>query len=562
MAQVPQQTLQWLYNVLSNDYQYPQPTYSLVASALSRYPSLVPRTDVYTYENGHSDLLLALNGNLPVTFRGNIYRFPIELWIPKGSPAEAPFVFVRAEGKADIAIRPGQHVGVDGRVYHPYLRDWGRNEPSNIVDLLRILQDIFAKEPPVVAKQQQQKHQPQTQSPRPPPPPKERPGVTHMEVPSGPVPPPKPPKPGEEYADRAPVNHQRSASRTGPPLPPLPHELEQRYQSPQQGHGNGYPPPLGPSSASYNQPSSSTAGSGPPPLPPLPPQVQQYQQGSSTPVSPLSPNGHARFPDSRYQQAPPLPHSPLRGVTVPSLSSPTPASTPPRAPSPTPRPPDRPLRHQPTRANRAFSPASNPTKSTKRAPSAPPIHSTGFSGQQSTPTKPRRAHAPPGPALSPPSRPHAPDRRAAPARTPLDPPRDQRSDPAPLAPRLRRRRLSRETNPSARHRRRARRADGRAAAAVGPVWRDCGDRGGGVGAGAGGGTGEGRGERFCKADEGVGAGGVFENGACEEGGEGVGVGGWEGGKGGWGGGWGGVLWVSDVGGGGVSDEGLGMGDEV
>lgn len=27
-----------------------------------------------------------------------------------------------------MAIRAGQHVGVDGRVYHPYLRDWAARE--------------------------------------------------------------------------------------------------------------------------------------------------------------------------------------------------------------------------------------------------------------------------------------------------------------------------------------------------------------------------------------------------------------------------------------------------
>lgn len=74
------------------------------------------------YENGASALLLHLSGTLPVTFRGTTYRFPIALWVPHGYPQEAPLVYVTpTEG---MAVRPGQHVDPQGKIYHPYLVGW------------------------------------------------------------------------------------------------------------------------------------------------------------------------------------------------------------------------------------------------------------------------------------------------------------------------------------------------------------------------------------------------------------------------------------------------------
>jgi ESCRT-I complex subunit TSG101 len=185
-----------------------------------------------------------------------------------------------------MAIRPGQHVSVDGRVYHPYLRDWSVTQRPNIVDFLRLLQDVFAREPPVVAKptQQPQSSYPQSPMQRPPPPPKEQPRPTQYhpaEMPAG-APPPRPPKPGEQGHTATPSQSRND----GPPLPPLPHERAR--QSPQLPQGNGFGPPQ-PQRYSH--------------APPLPHQVQQnYRQG---PPSPIVSNSHT--PTQRYTQPPPLP---------------------------------------------------------------------------------------------------------------------------------------------------------------------------------------------------------------------------------------------------------------
>lgn len=74
------------------------------------------------FENGVSALLLHLVGTLPVNFRGAIYKFPIELWIPTAYPMEPPMVYVTPT--QDMVIRVGQHVTLEGRVYHHYLAHW------------------------------------------------------------------------------------------------------------------------------------------------------------------------------------------------------------------------------------------------------------------------------------------------------------------------------------------------------------------------------------------------------------------------------------------------------
>lgn len=74
------------------------------------------------YETGFSALILVLTGTLPVSFRGTIYKFPVALWIPNTYPRDPPMVYVTPA--QDMAVRIGQHVTLEGRVYHHYLAHW------------------------------------------------------------------------------------------------------------------------------------------------------------------------------------------------------------------------------------------------------------------------------------------------------------------------------------------------------------------------------------------------------------------------------------------------------
>ncbi|GFG02510.1 tumor susceptibility gene 101 protein [Aspergillus udagawae] len=252
MAAVPQRTLNWLYSVLTRDhydpkqtYQDPNRTYYDVANVLAQYPSLSPRTDVYTYETGFSALLLHLTGTIPVSFRGTVYKFPIALWIPNTYPREPPMVYVTPT--PDMAVRVGQHVTLEGKVYHHYLAHWAEAwDRSNLIDFLMILREVFAKEPPVKYKQPQVPQGPQqagpTQTPPPLPPlPPELSSSTHQPSPipqsappqpTGQVPPPPPPKPGQAVAAEQPQVPQAGRYNSPAPLPPLPpKEQDLRRQS-------------------------------------------------------------------------------------------------------------------------------------------------------------------------------------------------------------------------------------------------------------------------------------------------------------------------------------------
>ncbi|OKL63266.1 hypothetical protein UA08_01686 [Talaromyces atroroseus] len=253
MAAVPQSTLTWLWNVLAKNhydpkqtYRDPNRTYHDVARALAQYPSFGPRTDVYTSENGTPSLLLHLAGTLPVSFRGAVYNIPIDTWVPTAYPLEAPIVYVSPT--PDMLVRSGQHVTLEGRVYHHYLAHWHEAwDRSSIVELFAILREVFAKEPPV--KHRPPRATPPTQPGAPPPlpplPPEisaspqpiELPAIDNRQAP--PRPPQLPPKPGQA----PPVHSPPPASRgSGPAVPPLPPKAQIPQRQDYIYSHNGSPP--------------------------------------------------------------------------------------------------------------------------------------------------------------------------------------------------------------------------------------------------------------------------------------------------------------------------------
>ncbi|AEO64695.1 uncharacterized protein THITE_2110989 [Thermothielavioides terrestris NRRL 8126] len=260
---VQQHVLNWLYSVLTSEYHDVNRTYNDVAQALSQYPSLSPRTDVYTFPNGTSALLLHLSGTIPVLFRGATYRFPISLWVPHAYPREPPLVYVTPT--ETMMVRPGQHVDPQGQVYHPYLVGWPTFwDKSTILDFLAILRDVFAKEPPVVSRQQAPPL-PSQQTPTPPPVP--------------PLPPDLAPKPASRAQTTAP-----EAVRPPPP-PPKP--------------GTQNQPP--------QQPSPSPAQAAGPRVPPPPPKVGGPAISQAPEGAPASQQQPISSGPSRYETAPPLP---------------------------------------------------------------------------------------------------------------------------------------------------------------------------------------------------------------------------------------------------------------
>ncbi|KAI0454308.1 UEV domain-containing protein [Xylaria acuta] len=359
---VQQHVLNWLYSVLTSEYHDVNRTYNDVAQALSQYPSLSPRTDVHTFDNGVSALLLHLSGTIPVAFRGTTYRFPISIWVPHAYPREPPLGYVTPTDT--MMVRPGQHVDPQGRVYHPYLVRWAEFwDKSSILDFLAILRDIFAKEPPVVSRQQLRTAQQQSvPSPTPPPVPplppdmaRPSPQSTQSPHPSDPRPPPPPPK-GSDLPQVVPTPTSRA---DGPPLPPLPrqevHQLPVQYNANQPGQQVAPPtnrlsrydtaPPLPPQDLRpHAQPppnpqvqASPHAYTQPPPNLPYPSQQQRpgYPQ-EVPPASSQQPQDHRRLSYVSGTSEPPS----YRGGPPPNWQQPAPQQPPPQPVTKPPPPPD------------------------------------------------------------------------------------------------------------------------------------------------------------------------------------------------------------------------------
>ncbi|KAH0494820.1 hypothetical protein TgHK011_008405 [Trichoderma gracile] len=288
---VQQHVLNWLYSVLTSEYHDVNRTYNDVATVLARYPTLAPRTDVHTFPNGASALLLHLKGTIPVLFRGATYRFPVSIWVPHAYPREAPLVYVTPTDT--MMVRPGQHVDPQGQVYHPYLAGWVDFwDKSTLNDLLSVLTDIFAKEPPVIARQQARTA---TQSP---PPPQQPPPIT-PHPPERPLPPTSSPAPP----------HTHQAEPRPPPPPPKPHQEVPRQETPRQ---EARPPPV-PPHPHLASPSPPSAGipSRYDSAPPLPPQAQAprppYQPQPHTQSVPPYANAQGPYPPQSPPQTHPQP---------------------------------------------------------------------------------------------------------------------------------------------------------------------------------------------------------------------------------------------------------------
>lgn len=259
--------------------------------------------------------------------------------MPYAYPREAPLVYVTPP--QGMVVRPGQHVSAEGRIFHPYIARWREFwDKSNTVDLLAILRDVFAKEPPAVATPTRASvvappPQPTSSPPRVPPLPPElerasrqsgQPPSHRNAVSSPPRRPPKehagadqppystlsgqdtgwspdPPPIGNWFrvghtASQQPLNGIQQPPEAGPPLPQRLSSTQgaaQQYaqsREPAMGqHASYIQNPERPDSVFFAAPQaySQTTGSRPhgrPPPPPLPPQYHEQRLSSPAGMSP------------------------------------------------------------------------------------------------------------------------------------------------------------------------------------------------------------------------------------------------------------------------------------
>ncbi|KAI0006231.1 UEV domain-containing protein [Russula compacta] len=223
-----------------------------VDSTLSLYSTLRPKTDVYTYDDGRTQLLLCIHGLLPIEYRQASYHIPIAIWLTRNYPREPPLAFVVPT--SDMLVRPSKYVDVSGLCRINYIINWEKKyEGCDLRSLIQAMQHYFSGEPPVYSKPRPESgpsagSRPSEQDgPSRPPPPVPRPPVQPpppiasplASPPSRPTPPPKPsgtispaiphslpPTVHTPHSDHhSPIHPQYHKSPNLPPKPPLPPPL-------------------------------------------------------------------------------------------------------------------------------------------------------------------------------------------------------------------------------------------------------------------------------------------------------------------------------------------------
>ncbi|KAF8447998.1 UEV domain-containing protein [Boletus edulis BED1] len=319
-----------------------------VEAALVRFPALRPKSDVYTYDDGRTQLLLCLHGLLQITFKGSSYNIPIAVWLTRDYPRSPPISYVVPTPV--LLIRPSKYVDLNGRCSIDYIHDWIRKpEPCNLAALLQAMQDHFSHTPPLYAK-------PKPPSPRPAPQPQSplslplsRPQSRHDDrpaLPPKPVSSKTPALPSRPIATPLGYSQTDLYNRPPPQLPQQPRVLARppQYQKSTQGlyatDGNTLRSPIEHSRDSSSPTTPNYRASMPPDaLTTIPfPGSQSPPTHVRPPVPPSAfpqHTPHATRPRPRGFPPPVTQHNPSPNL----LEDEFPAQQPPPAPAP-PRPPN------------------------------------------------------------------------------------------------------------------------------------------------------------------------------------------------------------------------------
>jgi len=113
---------------------------------LRTFRFLKPKQETYIHNNGSSEMMVCLEGTLPITFKGSHYYIPIIIWIPRTYPTAAPICYVTPT--KDMEIKRG-HTSVEpsGQCQFPCLQQWNSNQ--SIMHILMTMSQVFSDEPPV-----------------------------------------------------------------------------------------------------------------------------------------------------------------------------------------------------------------------------------------------------------------------------------------------------------------------------------------------------------------------------------------------------------------------------
>ncbi|MES1915517.1 MAG: hypothetical protein MHM6MM_007446 [Cercozoa sp. M6MM] len=130
-------------------YQHQNVTVQQVNYLLQNVQSLAPRRRAYTFPNGQVVHMLQVFGTVPITFQGNTYNIPVEIWFPPRFPYAPPMCYVVPTANMSIKARH-RHVDTQGLIFLPYLSNW--NARSSLIELVTMISSVFSADPPVYSK--------------------------------------------------------------------------------------------------------------------------------------------------------------------------------------------------------------------------------------------------------------------------------------------------------------------------------------------------------------------------------------------------------------------------
>jgi len=121
---------------------------SLLKSSVGTH--LQPLIAEMVENDGTTSNVLVLQGTIAMHFRGNTYQLLVDLYLPAGYPSRPPVCFVRLAPNMYLKDNH-RHVGMDGKIYLPYLHEWNRHS-HNLVELVVAMSSVFSADPPVFSR--------------------------------------------------------------------------------------------------------------------------------------------------------------------------------------------------------------------------------------------------------------------------------------------------------------------------------------------------------------------------------------------------------------------------
>lgn len=120
-----------------------------MVNTINFYKGLSPLLDSFTFPNGDHQELLALQGTIPISFRGSTYHIPICIWLKKDYPYSPPMCYVKPT--PTMTIKTSKVVDSEGKIYLPYLSNW-QADTYDILGVIQVMIIIFGEAPPVYQK--------------------------------------------------------------------------------------------------------------------------------------------------------------------------------------------------------------------------------------------------------------------------------------------------------------------------------------------------------------------------------------------------------------------------